>query len=326
MYIFINLAIYPYAVSLFMYLLDIHYLTEEVELDGEIREPNGAKHAVDISRFNMLQLFAFAIASPLLLLYQIWDLLLAVGRIIFGQLLIMYSMSWRRTEERKKKKGTFGRLVKTVRRLCAETYESMRSFNKPDTVAPEPEMNDTLRKLKDEQDAADDIERGKLRERIEMELEAQKQAQKDEEELKKREAEEKAEKAAEEARLALERAPTMSVAKYKALWADLAIAGSFQCKLKSAPTLSALTDHFKKQGFHVVFAASPNSVDCEVGISNIRDDTGTGKWFMARFLASASSFSAVMKAEDAEMVTGFVKKFALAKALKIDTAASGLKK
>jgi len=310
-----------------MYLLDIHYLTEEVELDGEIREPNGTKHAVDISRFNMLQVFAFTIASPLLLLYQIWDLLLAVWRIIFAQLLVLYSIRWRRTEERKKKKGTWGRFWKTMRRLCAETYESMRSFNKPDSVAPEPpEMTDALKKLKDEADAADDIERGKLRERIEMELEAQKQEKKDADELQHRQAEEKAEREAEEARLALERSPTMSVAKYKSLWADLAIAGSFQCKLKSAPTLSALTEHFKKQGFHVVFAASPNSVDCEVGISNIRDDTGTQKWFMARFLASATSFSAVMKSEDAEVVTGYVKKFALAKALKIDSAASGLKK
>lgn len=323
-YIFINLAIYPLAISLLMYLLDVHYLTEEVELGGEIREPNGTKNAMDLSRFSMIQVFAFAIAMPVLILYQILDVIRGVLRIIFSQLMVWYSISWRRKEERKKKKGFCGRLWKTIKRLCKETWESFKTNN--DAVAPAPEMTAELKRLKEEQDQADELERGKLRERLEMEIEKQKQDKRDEAERLRKEAEDKALREAEEARLAIERSPTMSVATYKSLWAELAIAGSFQCKLKSAPTLSSLTEHFKKQGFHVVFAASPNSVDCEVGISNIRDDTGTQKWFMARFLASANSFSAVMKSQDPDIVTGFVKKFALAKILKIDTAASGLKK
>ena len=186
-------------------------------------------------------------------------------------------------------------------------------------------MSAELKKLKEQQDFQDDIERGKLRESIEQEAERQRLAKLEAEENKRKEEELKAIQEAEEARVALERAPTMSVTIYKNLWAQLPIAGSFQCKLKAAPTLSLLTEHFKKQGFHVVFAASPNSVDCELGICNIRDDSGTGKWFMARFLASVTSFSAVMKSEDPDLVTAFVKKFALAKALKIDTQASGLK-
>lgn len=39
---------------------------------------------------------------------------------------------------------------------------------------------------------------------------------------------------------------------------------------------------------------------------------------MARFLASASNFSAVMKCQDPTVVEKFVKKFALAKILKIE--------
>lgn len=186
-------------------------------------------------------------------------------------------------------------------------------------------MSLELKKLKEEQDMLDDIERGKLREKLEMELEKQKLEKLEEEELKKKVLEEKALKEAEEAKLAIERSPIMSVTLYKSLWAELPVAGSFQCKLKSAPTIQNLTEHFKKQGFHVVFAASPNTIDIEVGISNIRDDSGTQKWFMARFLASSTSFSAVMKSQDTDIVTGFVKKFALAKVLKIDSTGSGLK-
>jgi len=141
----------------------------------------------------------------------------------------------------------------------------------------------------------------------------------EEESIRKKEEQDKALREAEEARVALDASNTMSVAVYKELWGKLAIAGSFQCKLKIGPDLGSLTEHFKKQGFHVVFASSPNSIDIEVGISNIRDNKQR-KWFMARFLASASSFSAVMKSEDSDLVTGFVKKFGLAKALKIDTS------
>jgi hypothetical protein len=43
---------------------------------------------------------------------------------------------------------------------------------------------------------------------------------------------------------------------------------------------------------------------------------------MARFLATPNSFSAVMKSESPEVVAGHVKKFALAKVLKIDTTSS----
>lgn len=110
---------------------------------------------------------------------------------------------------------------------------------------------------------------------------------------------------------------TLAVVKFKALWASLGTAGSFQCNLKALPAITNLTEHLKKQGFHIVFAAKPSPNDVEVGVCNIRLQDGD-PWFMARFLATSNSFSAVMKAENAEQVTAYVKKFALAKVLKID--------
>jgi hypothetical protein len=70
-------------------------------------------------------------------------------------------------------------------------------------------------------------------------------------------------------------------------------------------------------GFHIVFAAKPSPTDVEVGVCNIRTQDSDA-WFMARFLATATTFSAVMKAQNPEQVTAYVKKFALAKVLKID--------
>ncbi len=58
-----------------LYLLDVHYLTEEVEYDGEIREPGTASknsiQPMNLENINFVQLGAFIIAIPLLLLYQI---------------------------------------------------------------------------------------------------------------------------------------------------------------------------------------------------------------------------------------------------------------
>ena len=110
---------------------------------------------------------------------------------------------------------------------------------------------------------------------------------------------------------------TLAVAKFKTLWATLSTAGSFQCNLKALPAITNLTEHLKKQGFHIVFAAKPSPNDVEVGVCNIRLQE-QDPWFMARFLATQNSFSAVMKAENTEQVTAYVKKFALAKVLKIE--------
>lgn len=111
----------------------------------------------------------------------------------------------------------------------------------------------------------------------------------------------------------------LAVNNYKSLWASLATNGSFQCNLKSIPAMNQLTDHLKRQGFHIVFATNANANSLEIGICNVRP-VGQEDWFIARFLISNSSLSAVMKATKPEIVPQFVKKFALAKVLKIDTA------
>jgi hypothetical protein len=136
-----------------------------------------------------------------------------------------------------------------------------------------------------------------------------------------------------------------------AIWSANEAAGSFQCGLKEEPTLHKLSDHLKKQGFHIVYAsqnkdgsvpssssstdllslasastATPHSptraaytkIDIEIGICNVRTSEAD-VWFLARFIVSMGSFSAVMKCSTPDQVPTYVKKFLLAKVLKLDT-------
>merc|ERR1711991_908727 len=116
----------------------------------------------------------------------------------------------------------------------------------------------------------------------------------------------------EEARLQKEKetAARLDKDRFKEMWSTMGPAGSFQCKLKQPPNKDKFAEHLEKQGFHVVFAQNTSSsAECEIGICNIRGDgnpgTGSGPWFLARFVAGKNAFSAVMKSEDASIVTTF---------------------
>lgn len=121
---------------------------------------------------------------------------------------------------------------------------------------------------------------------------------------------------------AMKTSPTLSVQHFKALWTQLDTGGSFQCKLRAVPELRTLSDHMRKQGFHVVFGSNTSSSDLEMGVCNIREN-GAGPWFLTRFIVSQQMFSAAMKCEDPSLIQQFVRKFALAKVLKIDTTSGG---
>ena len=112
-------------------------------------------------------------------------------------------------------------------------------------------------------------------------------------------------------------APTLTVSRYKALWSALEPAGSFQCHLKEAVSAIVFTEHLASQGFHVVFTSNPSPTDSEVGICNVRGSSAE-PWFLARFLFTRTSLSAVMKCQDRARVKDFVKSFAFARVLKID--------
>ena len=274
---------------------------------------------------------------PIIVCIQFADLLNAIYRALQRFLAIRRRIYMERggddekSKGRRKKRGCLHRLYRTLKKCCLKCTPCGLVLNRgraeEKAVGPAEAM--AQEKEKNEQ---------RLRE---LERQRSEQRMKEEAEEQRRRIEEEAERKAQEEEQQ-KQSPVLSVSAFKAMWSTMGPAGSFQCKLKSPPQLLALTEHLRKQGFHVVFAASPSATDCEVGICNIRnsisapgnDDAaatvgtsigtaagGTESWFMARFVVSQNSFSAVMKCEVPNEVPNHVKRFALAKVLKIDTSA-----
>ena len=111
--------------------------------------------------------------------------------------------------------------------------------------------------------------------------------------------------------------PTLSLPQFKSRWAALTPSGSFHCKLRMAPDITVLNAHLKKQGFCVVYDKKDSAGEIEIGFCNVR--SGDEAVFMARFMIDQKNFNAVMKCENNSDTAAYVKKFALAKVLKIDT-------
>ena len=175
------------------------------------------------------------------------------------------------------------------------------------------------KKLKFEAERLRKEEEERLKKEEEDRLKKQEEERKKEEELLRLENERLAREEEEKKILEELMSPILSKERFKDIWGNLPVAGSFQCKLKSPPINDSFVSHLGKQGFHIVFVTASSSTESEVGICNIRID-GSGPWFVSRFVYGKSTFSAVMKCEDQSLMTNYVKKFALAKVLKIDTS------
>lgn len=338
-----------YSISLMYYLLDNSYLLDEITYGGEIEEPEPPENAMDFSDVTITQTCALIFATPFILAIQLYDIVVAVLKYIFRYCKPFFEHEELSPEEeaRKRKKRSFWhRLFRT----CLHCGKAMKALFVPGSseVRPVETIDNISFKLKEiarDKEEQERLERERIQEenlrrqqaerqkqqeqeeaRKQKELEERKEQEriaKEQEEIRRQEAEAEAQRKREmeqqEEQKKLQSSPTLSLPQYKNLWTTLGSSGSFQCKLKVMPLLPAFTEHLRKQGFHVVFAVNPNPEDIEVGICNQRDQ-GQGPWFLARFLASNLNFSAVMKCEEPEQVTQFVKKFALAKILKIDTS------
>lgn len=331
----------PYLPVLLLYTLDVSYLTDEVEKGGVIEELDPPPDVKDMSDVTLLQAFVFVCGMPCILCIQVCDLATAVKTAYDhhyrDQPLVtcpklcpdhtkIYAASSKEVKRKKKRSTIWSRLWKT----CLRCFRGAKA--KKD-VKPMVEVQELqLKELESDREREERENREKILR--EQEEERQRFAQKEAEELAafQRQQQEELEAAArkleeqrQQEQRALEEAEAnqwksvLTVNDFKSLWASLGTNGSFQCNLKTMPDQNALIEHLKKQGFHIVFCVSPNANDMEIGICNVRP-VGHEAWFMARFLASNNSFSAVMKSHDASLVPTLVKKFALARVLKIDAA------
>lgn len=329
----------PYLICVTLYGLNVSYLNEEVEMGGAINEPNPVG-AVDMTGITLTECCTVILAYPLAIIYQSFELMYAFY--LMGNRGCAFF--WRRYEENRQagvvaraaaaaeaaKKGrSFSRrLTRTFNRLLG--YIPGFRKKKDPFIAPLPQ---DLRNFKaGDREMAERLEQERVAEEAERRAQFEVQRREKEEQIaaEARKFEEEAAKAAARLKELQEEEdkinasmfqPTLNSDKFKEMWGSLAQAGSFQCKLKSMPVVKEFTNHLMKQGFHVVFAAGPGaSGDVEVGLCNVRVQGSAEKWFLARLLASNGAFSAIMKAETPDIVPTFVKKFALAKILKIDTS------
>ena len=336
----------PYLVVVLLYTAEMTYYVREINEDNAvIMEPDYDidKHW-DLSDVTILQSCILVCGWPCILCIQCIDLCNAVKRAyqrhyndssLFSLPTCCKNDKKVDTKEevstRKKKRNVFHRLFRTMHRVV--TGVPKKKVVQPVADQPGPnalELRDLQQADREQQER---IQREALQREQERERALQLQREQEAAEQLKRRQQEELEEAArrlnerhqremeEKAKSEEMRQETvLSVNKFKSLWASLPSAGAFQCNLKMMPIIGTLTEHLKKQGFHVVFATTPTPNDIEVGICNNRDPSNDNHfWFMARFLVANNSFSAAMKSQNADQVHVFVKKFALAKVLKIES-------
>jgi len=303
-YIITAVSLFPYFFALLYYGLDMSFLAESIMYGGNIREPGDPSPAVDFSDLTLLNLLMAAIALPFMALEQCKDK--AVDLYEWSSRNVAGALAERRKKHQKAakaRKSFFNRITKTFTRvwtnIVGDFKERKKAFEDRTPLAGLTDVNEMLEA---------DMAQVRLQALIAA-REAKEASERAEREAKEKEQRE------------LEMAPTLSARMFKQLWGNLESSGSFQCKLKADALQQAFVEHLRKQGFHVVFVSNPQIGGFEVGVCNVREN-GEGAWFLARFLSNARTFSAVMKCQDPSIVTGFVKKFALARVLRIDTTAS----
>lgn len=333
-YICTLIFLLPYLPAMLLYTMDVSYLTDEVERGGAIDELDPPASAKDMSDVTLAQSFVFVCGMPCIICIQLVDLFTAVraaydrhyrDQPLCPQLCSSSKEAKGKEVKRKKRSTIWTRLWRTLMRC-------FRGAKVATNVKPLVEVKELeLKELESDREREEREQREKImreqdeeRQRLALkESEAladfQRRQQQEVDEAARRLVEQRLLEQKQEEEAKAERwESVLTVSQFKTLWASLGTNGSFQCSLKSMPSPEALAEHLKRQGFHVVFSVSPNANDVEIGICNVRP-MGAEAWFMARFLASNNSFSAVMKAQDASLVPTMVKKFALAKVLKIET-------
>jgi len=339
----------PDLLASLFFLFTIGNIIREVDNNGDISEPNvNPEDVMDLSDLTLTQSCVFVCAMPCILCIQFADLISALRKAFNRHYFEIFP------PKKKSKRSLFRRIYKTLHRLIrgkkthvlpsdkkGQPASSTLELKGLQAQAPEldreameraererQEQARESRRLEEARQAAEAEDRKRRAEAEAMEA-AKEENERLRRELEQQQLKEEQARRGEQEQLTI--ALTLSAQQFKTLWATLPTCGSFQCKLKTLPALTVLSSHLKSQGFHVVFATNNSSSSggngsegpgLEIGLSNIRF-LGSEPWFMARFIATQNTFSAVMKAENNDQVTSYVKKFSLAKVLKIDSSGGG---
>lgn len=303
-YIITAVLLFMCLIAIVYFGLDISFHADNISMGARIAEPEPLPDdTVDLSGITLSHLGLALLAMPLLLFEEC--------REQASYIYMTAERGMRKTIAHRKKmhkkaakarKSFLNRMTKTMTRFWTDMVGSWKERKK---------LFEDHTPLAGLTDASEELERDAAAVRL-QELIKQREIAEEKARLE-REEKERLEKEEREAR-------TMTAKMFKSAWNKLNSAGSFQCKLKTPAVQPAFVEHLRKQAFHVVFVSNPATGGFEIGVCNVREN-GEGPWFLARFLSVDETFSAVMKCEDPSTVTTHVKRFALAKVLRINTKA-----
>ena len=313
----------PYTTALVYYCLDIWYLIFEIGENGaDIEEPDVPADVADLSDVSLQQALFFILVIPCVLSIQFVDLLSAICRACSRYRAYRKKKAAEKEERslKSKRRPIFDRIISTFTKRLPSFSKSVLPTNETSgKYADDVQLTDLEKGREEIEQLERDRAQYEATRRRNIDEQSRKQEILEERELQRQYEEEQERQRMEEEKLREEEATNvyvLNITQFKVKWKSLPTGGSFQCKLKALPSLQILSEHLEKKGFHIVYSSSGKTSDIEIGICNTRTTLNDG-WFMARFLASSSSFSSVMKSENPNDIKIYVKLFELAKVIKI---------
>ena len=312
----------PYLGALVYYCLDIWYLIFEIEQNGaDIEEPDVPDDVADLSDVSLKQALFFIFVIPFVFAIQFVDLITATCRACNRYRAYKKRKAAEREQQmnKSKRRSLFERIISTFTKRFQFSTVTPTEENSS-KYAAEVQLQQTEKGREEIEQLERERAEYEATRRTNIEEQSRKQEMEAEKERHRLFEEEKEKRRLEEEKLRHEEATdsyTLNLNQFKSKWKKLGTGGSFQCKLKALPSHNALIEHLQRKGFHIVYSNAGKSSDVEIGICNTRTTLNDG-WFMARFLASSSSFSSIMKADNPDDIKIFVKLFELAKVIKIE--------
>jgi hypothetical protein len=372
-YIFSIIFLLPHTISIVYYMLEISYLSGEIDLRADISEPDAPEDTVSLENVMLVDICGAAIAFPCLMCIQCTKICDCCAEKLSQQRdYEVPESSTTGTAPREPKTKTsnglsLSALSTALTSLISQPGRRTRGSVVPSDGPDEDDLEDQndLKRLQelrmkkrnaapeaeppihppssskrpltqsehqenekeDDPDAAENVASSPSRPPLQIDpssprRDQQQEQQEEGEEDRLNQSSNSPEELDRSSSSPSKKIRTTLLAKdFKVLWSQLPVAGSFQCKLRMAPNIQKLTEHLRKQGFHVVYASSSSDTETEISICNVKESAeDPTRWFMTRFVFTNTLFSAVMKSEDSSLVESYVKRFTLARVLKIDTS------
>ena len=115
--------ILPYLAAMLLYTLEISYLVEEMELGGNIEEPEIPEDVMDLSDVTMCQSALFFVATPFILVIQLYDLCVALYKALMRYLEYRKAIYEEKEARRNKKKRN---VCSKMLRTCFRCYKTIK--------------------------------------------------------------------------------------------------------------------------------------------------------------------------------------------------------